>query len=139
MGAGVLDGGRDLSGAGIARFVREWNARSPHHCIPLPARRIPAVVRIPKSGGGEVCVWVKTIAEDAEEVFLSRVGAFYGEFLVVVCFCGLSRESAVFHIMGRDEVAELREKRGKATALRAKNMRGFGDWGKLQAAVGAGK
>lgn len=135
----MTDGGRSLSGEGIARFVREWNERNPNHCIPIPAPRTPAVVKIPKRGGGEICVWVKTLAGKAEEVFLSRVGEFYGEFLAVVYFCDESLESAVVHIMGRDEVARLQKRRGEATALRVENLRGLGDWGKLQNAVGAGK
>ena len=138
----MMDGGRQLSGEGVARFAREWNRRHPNHCIPLPAPRIPAVVRIPESGGGEVRVWVKTLAPDAEEIFLSRVGKFYGEFLVVVSFCGGSLEAAVFHIMGREEVAALLKERGMkpgdATVLRAKDMRGFGAGGRIRRAVGAG-
>ena len=123
----VRDGGKERSGQVFRRFVREWNARGRTR-IPGRVRPIiPAVVKIPRIGGGTVKVWVKSLA--GGDLSLAKEGRIHGDFLAVF-------HSGAFHIMSANEARRAQVLiPDECAALNENALCGREAWGKLENAV----
>ena len=112
MSEAVRDGGRQDSRDGIRLFVQEWNSRHSDNAVEFPAKKIPAVVTIPRRNGGEVRVWVKPKRVCVKmPVWLTPSGTIENgyDFLVAVHFADAERTRAEFYIMSCREVEDWRE------------------------------
>ena len=128
MSEAVGYGGKNISRNVFRRFVREWNAHSWPR-IPGPVRPgIPAVVKIPRVGGGETRVWVKSLKSG--DLALAQDGRVHGDFLAVF-------HSGAFHIMSAGEAKRAQVDKGpdKCATLNERALCGRDAWGKLESAV----
>ena len=133
-GGGPQDCGVQDSINGIQLFVQEWNTGNRKQ-IECPNAPKPAVVEIPRAGGGKVRVWVKAKELESKDsgVYLTPSGTIDGDFdfLTVVRFTDVEQSRADFYIMTREEVETSRKKEW----LQARNFCGQESWEKLENAV----
>ena len=133
-GGGPQDCGVQDSINGIRLFVQKWNTGNQKQ-IECPNAPKPAVVEIPRAGGGKVRVWVKAKELESKDpdVYLTRSGTVDGgfNFLAVVHFTDAEQSRADFYIMTREEV----EARRKKEWLQARDFCGQEAWDKLENAV----
>ena len=123
------DGGKGTSASVFRRFVREWNARNRTRAVPGPVRPvIPAVVKIPRAGDGEVKVWVKSL--EGGTLTLAKDGRMHGDFLAVL-------RSGAFYIMSASEARRAQEDRGpnKYAVMRKSALCGRDSWEQIENAV----
>ena len=131
-GGEIQDGGREFSANGVGMFVQKWNKRNLKWAVECPVRPIPAVVKIPRTRGDEIRVWVKTPGYNAEKIYLSKQ-RIHGDFLVLV---HRASPKTVFYVMNREEVKKQRKRESDGGFdLWVEDFLGRNAWDKLENAV----